>query len=831
MNETNRLPRPSPIWPPLLLLLAGVLMVGVALIAAERQNDLERERSRVRVAAALQTLSEASGATARDYGVWDEGVANLVVSLDPDWADKNIGSWLFKYGGVSRSLVVAPDNSVPYAFVDGARTSARLDSAGLVGLTERARAAARDDRPEVVGLAMLDGRLVLGAAVAIRAEDTEAVTDPISVLLLVQDFSGYILPKLAETVGLPNLSVDPPGPARRPAALPLREGSAAILGQLAWAPPKPGSEFLELSLPASLAAFAIIAALAIVLWRGLHGAFARLHRAYEEIAVSQHRQQVFLGASPDTWLRLDAGGVVLDYIGPRDGLTEQPIRPGDRIDQVMPEEIAERLRQATRIALFCGTLERFDFALGVPPRWFEARVVRLDQGQVVLTASDVTARKTAEELLVRQAHYDTLTGLPNRVLAIDRLAQAMSRADRGSTHVGVVILDLVNFKAVNDTWGHGAGDMLLVEAGARLSAVMRKSDTVGRLEGDEFLLVLPDIDSDEAVDRVVEKALQALRRPTAIAGHEVFLSALAGVCSYPADGATTADLLKNADTALYSAKRDGHSGARRFHRAMTDSLRLRTMIETRLQRALSAGELSLHYQPLFDLRQGRITGAEALLRWNPTDMDPVGPQHFIPVAEATGLIVDIGRWVLDEACRTAAGWRSQAGKDFRIAVNLSPRQFRQDIVADVAGALRLSGLPPEALELEITEGLLVNEDQAKALFTLHDMGVRLSIDDFGTGFSSLGYLRRFPFHTLKVDRSFVSNVTADGGDATLTLTIVTMARSLGLSTIGEGVETPEQLSFLRDCGCDEIQGYLISRPVPPRQFRDLLESGVAVPAA
>ena len=818
MAEPNRLPRLSPVMPLLLLLIAGGLMVAAALFAAERQNDLERDRSRLRVGAALQTLSEALGSTARDYGVWNDSVAHLVTEIDLDWADNNIGVWLFKNMGVTRSLVVAPDGSLSYATSDGIRTGeAQLESPGLRDMVERARMRAREERPEVIGLAEFDGRLVLAAAAAIRAEDVTQMTEPLSVLVLTHDFSSNVLPKLSTMVGLPSLVVVEPRFPRHEPELPLNSLSGLTLARLIWSPPRPGSEFLSLSLPVSLAAFSLIAALAAVLWRRLGTAFARLRQAYNDIASSDRRQRTFLGASPDYWLRLDAHGTVLDYIGPRDGLGHQPIVPGRAIDELLTADVAERLRQASRVALFCGTLERFDFATGLPPRWFEARVVRLDDGQVVLTASDVTARKTAEELLIRQAHYDTLTGLPNRVLALDRLGQAMARADRGGTVVGVVIFDMVNFKAVNDSWGHSVGDALLVEVGARLSAQMRRSDTVGRLEGDEFLLVLPDIDSVEAVDRVVEKALQELCRPATIAGHEVFLSAQAGVCIYPADGATTADLLKNADTALYSAKREGHTGTRRFQAAMTETLRQRHRLETGLQRALSNGELSLHYQPLVALGGNRIIGAEALLRWTPADMPPVGPQQFIPIAEATGLIVDIGRWVLGEACRTAMVWREQAGQDFRMAVNLSSRQFRQDIVADISQALASSGLPPVALELEVTEGLLMNGNHATALFTLHDMGLRLSLDDFGTGVSSLSHLRRFPFDTLKVDRSVV-------GDASLTRTIVTMARSLGLTTVAEGVETQEQMDGLRDCDCDALQGYLISPPVPAPRFRELLDA-------
>lgn len=829
LPTVDRLPRLSPVKPLLLLLAAGCLMLVAVLAAAERQNGLERERSRLRVVAVLQAMAEGMGAIARDYGVWDEAVEHLVVRLDADWADKNIGLWLAKNNGIDRTLMIAPDGSVPYAVIGGTRTEvARLDSPGLRALVAQARASAATERPEVGGIAEVDGRLVLATAVAVRPEDAAQTAPPFNVLVLTRDFA-HVLPRLAETAGLPSLAVLPAHAVWTEPAVPLKDTGGVLLGRLTWSPPQPGSEFVRLSLPTSLGVFILIAALAGALWHQLRRAFVRLRRAYEGIAASDRRQRVFLGASPDYWLRLDTRGTVLDFIGPRDGLGEQAIAVGAAIERVLPAELAERLRQAMGVALFCGTLERFDFAIGVPPRWFEARVVRLDEGEAVFTASDVTARKTAEELLIRQAHYDTLTSLPNRVLALDRLAQAMARADRNGSVVGVAILDLVNFKAVNDTWGHGAGDSVLVEVGGRLAMSMRKSDTVGRLEGDEFLLVLPDIDSAEAVDRVVDKALQALRRPAAVTGQEVFIAGLAGVCTYPADGSTTAELLKNADTALYSAKRDGHAGVRRFQAAMTETLRQRALLETRLRRALGNGELSLHYQPLYDLQQDRIAGAEALLRWNPADMPPVGPQHFIPIAEATGLIIEIGRWALEEACRTAVAWRRHTGCDLRMAVNLSPRQFRHDIIADVTNALLHSGLPSEALELEITEGLLVDDDQAQALFKLRDIGLRLSIDDFGTGFSSLSYLRRFPFHTLKVDRAFVSNVLEDDGDATLTRTIVTMARGLGLSTVGEGVETQGQLEFLRGCGCDVIQGYLISPPVPPLKFRELLDAqGAAV---
>jgi diguanylate cyclase (GGDEF)-like protein/PAS domain S-box-containing protein len=451
---------------------------------------------------------------------------------------------------------------------------------------------------------------------------------------------------------------------------------------------------------------------------------------------------------------------------------------------------------------------------------------------------DITLRKEYEERLLHQANFDDLTGLPNRVLALDRLSQALARAEREHWNVALVFIDLDNFKNVNDTLGHSAGDELLMEAARRLQSSVRKTDTVSRIGdddrfdtvarigGDEFLIILPDLGAPVYGEVVARKILDACSKPFTLNGHDVFVTASVGLTVYPADGEDPQALMQNADAAMYRAKEIGRNTYRFFTKQMNDQAAERLTIESHLRYALERDELFVEYQPIVEVSSGNLVAAEALLRWRSQELGLVMPDRFIGVAEGTGLIIPIGDWVLQTVCREAAAWQDRAMGPLRVSVNASSRQFRgSDLVTTVSEALEDSGLPAACLELEITESLLVDkESEATAiLHQLSEMGVRLSIDDFGTGYSSLSYLKRFPVDTLKIDRAFVRDVTTDPEDAALARAIIAMGRSLGLKVVGEGIETMEQLEFLRQERCDLVQGYYFSRPLALKAFSVLLE--------
>ncbi|WP_372875392.1 putative bifunctional diguanylate cyclase/phosphodiesterase [Pseudomonas sp.] len=424
--------------------------------------------------------------------------------------------------------------------------------------------------------------------------------------------------------------------------------------------------------------------------------------------------------------------------------------------------------------------------------------------------------------LQQMAHFDSLTGLPNRVLAYDRLAHALDKVTRHGGHLAVLFIDLDRFKTLNDSYGHGFGDAVLRTVAQRLQTRCRQEDTLARLGGDEFLLILERLPAPSTASLVARSLLQLLEQPLQLEeGHELYVGASIGIALYPGDGNNAAELIRNADAAMYRAKANGRNTCAHYIPCLTEHARTRFELELSLRGALHNHELSLHFQPLMRLADGHCLGAEALLRWHSPQHGQVGPDTFIPLAEDSGQIVPIGSWVLNEACRQASAWREEGLLLETIAVNLSPIQFmQQDIVQLVARALASSGLPAHCLELEITEGALMRHtDQAEnTLKALKALGVRISVDDFGTGYSSLAYLRRFALDKLKIDKSFMAGVPTNSSDCQLVHTIIAMARSMQLTVLAEGVETPEQQGWLLAEGCDQCQGYLLGRPMPAESF-------------
>nr|WP_227537994.1 EAL domain-containing protein [Marinobacter vulgaris] len=445
----------------------------------------------------------------------------------------------------------------------------------------------------------------------------------------------------------------------------------------------------------------------------------------------------------------------------------------------------------------------------------------------LILGEDISIRKRYEQQLLRQANYDILTGLPNRMLALDRLKLALAQARRESSLVGVMFLDLDNFKHINDTLGHDAGDNLLIEAARRISSCLRGTSTVARLGGDEFLVILPGLTGPEATAQVAERILKTFAPPYLLNGQEVFVTTSIGIAIFPNDSDNSGTLLQHADAAMYQAKHKGKSAYALFTPEMTEVSHERLQMESLMRRALEQNEFELYYQPIVRTDSGELCSAEALLRWNNPGLGMVMPDRFIPLAEETGLITPIGEWVMREACFAAVRWKETMGISIGISVNVSPRQFRDPgFIFTVMNALEASGLNPQQLELEITERLILDNtiETADILRQLDQSGVRLSVDDFGTGYSALSYLKSYPFDTLKIDKSFVRDVMTEQDDAALVKAIINMAHSLGLRVIAEGVEEEAQTHFLQHEGCDYSQGYFYSRPLPEDAFREWLET-------
>jgi diguanylate cyclase (GGDEF)-like protein/PAS domain S-box-containing protein len=451
-----------------------------------------------------------------------------------------------------------------------------------------------------------------------------------------------------------------------------------------------------------------------------------------------------------------------------------------------------------------------------------------EEGEVVSVLAvgrDITEIDEYRKRVHHMAFFDTLTGLPNRALLNDRIGHTIADAAYHGHRFGLMVLDLDGFKEVNDTLGHGTGDLLLCEVGMRLLACVRSYDTVARLGGDEFSVLLPEVRQDSDVGTVARKILDALARPFTIGGKELFISASIGIALYPSDSAEIDALFRYADSAMYHAKKQGRNNFQFYSKEITARSTRRMALESALRRAQEKNELELYYQPQMDIINDRLIGAEALLRWNRKGHDMVPPDHFIPIAEETGLIVDIGEWVLMTACEAAVAWNRDRKTPLKVSVNLSTRQFlRNNLVESIKIALTMTGCKPEWLGLEITESLLLDdvEEIRGALEELDAVGLSIAIDDFGTGYSALGYLNRFPVSVLKIDRSFVHGITTDRDRAELVKAIVSMARSLRMGLVAEGVETDAQAAYLSNLGCHVAQGYLYGRPMPRADFEALL---------
>ncbi len=806
---------------PIVALVALVMatLIGLLWLGAERQDRIARERSIEIVDRIIQDTLERMTRDVKDYAWWNDSVHALVLDLDPDWADRNVGAYIYDAFGFDLSFVLDGGGRTRYASISGQRTEADAFAylrRGLDHLIARTtEQSAPWDPVPAAGLLSSNGQIVVAGVSLILPEREGEVDVPpgaSGILIFAERLDPAFWEEFASRYGLAEFHIVAPG--EPDAMLPLEAADGTLLGALAWRPHRPGAAYFRSMLLPVLAGTIGVALATVVL----------LRRATRTLQESEARFRDVADASSD-WIWETDGAGRLRFLSERfsavSGVDAADVlgRPLHDVLSVIaggadePVSLADSLRSAQP---FRNLLTRQGSTSG------GERIVRL-AGKPMLagagtlrgfrgTATDVTREVEAESQVRYLALHDHLTGLPNRTGLCERLRHAIALARRRGEMVAVLCLDLDRFKDVNDLLGHTAGDLLIRRCADRLKDCVRESDTVARLGGDEFAVVQIGAGGIADVEALCRRIISHLAQPVDLDGSEVVVTASIGVALLPHDGEEPGRLLQHADIALYRCKEEGRNTYRFFEPEMNARLQARKALEQDLRRALSRGELDVHYQPQISISDGRLTGVEALLRWHDPARGEVPPTVFVPVAEESGLILQLGEWVLRRACAQAVQW-----PDLLMSVNLSPVQFRhRDLVGVVRHVLADTGLPPGRLELEITEGVLLydTETALRVLRALRELGVRIAMDDFGTGYSSLNYLQQFPFDKLKIDRSFVSAVQQGGDADAIIRAVVGLGHSLRLRTCAEGVETEEQLAFLAREGCDEVQGYYFSEAQP-----------------
>ncbi len=816
-----------------LVAVAMSVVVGFIWFSAKTQDRIALQKSIESVENTVTRKAQQIGLVAKDYGWWNDTFQHMVLSLDLAWADLGIGFYVYENHGYEMSFVVNGQNRTVYASNEDQR--ADLDAFttlghGLAGIVETARAAPREKPEPVFGILTAPDGVVLVGASAIAPEensDFELPPGPRSVLIYAKRVDQPFLDSVAETLQVQDLKLvqtaeAPPGTA----ILALKAPDGTTLGHLVWRPHQPGWEFLRSVTPSLAIAIAVISIFTFIVLR-------HARQAAETIQSSEARFRDVADASSD-WIWETDADLRLSFLSERFA-TVTAISPnlvlgkplGDLLHSAESVERWERhqddlVHQRPFRNLLCHVE---DDAGRTRTLRVAGKPVADDKGRhrgYRGTATDITAEIEAERRAQYLALHDALTALPNRELFAERLEQAVANVSRRGDVAAVLCVDLDRFKDVNDTLGHGAGDLLVKGCAERLQACVREIDTVARIGGDEFAIVQVGIEQPEGAQRLCRRVIETLATPFNLDGHEVVITASVGVALIPMDGSIPGRLMQNADIALYRAKEEGRNTFRFFEAGMDARLQARKALERDLRLALARDELELFYQPKVELGHNRLSGVEALVRWHHPERGLVPPGEFIGVAEETGLILVLGEWVLRRACVQATEW-----SDLQMSVNISPVQFKQPNLIDaVRRALTDSRLDPERLELEVTEGVLLQNTEAAmtTLRQLKELGVMIAMDDFGTGYSSLSYLQKFPFDKIKIDRSFVSALETRTDADAIVRAVVGLGHSLGMQTCAEGVETARQLAFLKHEGCDEVQGYYFGRPMIAAEFQQMYRS-------
>ncbi len=555
---------------------------------------------------------------------------------------------------------------------------------------------------------------------------------------------------------------------------------------------------------------------------------AEVKRAQDEAVFKHNMLSAVLEATPDAFFLMKEDGTVVEHYenNSKESYVFSSEFIGDNICSLLPNTVTHKLLACIQKAVKSGRVIHFEYDLDSPDgkKYFEARVSRLvSHHKVVIIVRDITEQHQSAELIRQHAYFDMLTLLPNRFLSLDRLSALLSEAEKNNVQAAILFLDLDDFKKVNDSLGHEVGDKLLIESAKRLHQSIDTPDMIGRLGGDEFMVLLSGLDSVQKSSTCAKKLLDVFREPFLIDDRTFILTVSIGIAVYPDNGLCVSEVLRSADAAMYEAKSLGRNTYSFFTKKMHLAMLRRFDIEEQMQTALENNEFEVFYQPKFNAHSHQVIGAEALLRWHNPVLGNVTPDEFIPIAEHTGLIVPIGQFVITQALAFLTCWEEVHACSYAMAVNVSPRQFRDvELINFIKAALKKSKVPPEKLEFEITEGVLMIGQSYidDALSDIHDIGINLAMDDFGTGYSSLSYLRQYAFDVLKIDRSFINGITENTEDVDLVKATIAMAHSLGLTVVAEGVETKDQLTLLDELNCDLVQGYYFSKAL---RGDDLLE--------
>ena len=819
-------------------LLAGVfLLAAISLVYLAQDLDrTEQEKNAFYVRKAVQSLEKSLAVTVQDYAFWGDAYRHLHAEVDTDWAyiNQNIGPTLYDDFGFQGLFVVDDQNRTVYSVIDGKQRSEEASDwlrQPIAGIADAARAGA-EAQTSVTRYINIGGAPAVIAAAAITPGTDPTVTPDNrahSVLIFVDVLDPKKLAALGTDFGVAQLRVASHGQHSVDSVVTLADDG----GTLQWTPAQPGWRLLAGGLPLIGLAALLVALMTWVILRrttaaaqALDASIASLQHSQAALATSEARFRDVAEASSDWIWEVDAA-LRFTYLSERfqcvTGLSSDTWL-GAHIDDLLTTEmglLSQWLSIPNRrpeISVQCRYLD----ARG------QARITRLSartlpDGGVRGTATDVTEEVEARRRIEFLSQHDALTGLPNRTRLQAFLDGKLKAQPTVEQPLVMLCLDLDRFKPVNDLLGHAAGDRVLNEVSSRLADCVRHADLVARVGGDEFVLIVTDVSSQEEVETLCRRLIASIEMPIAIEDQEVFISASIGIAMAPHDACEATALLRYADIALYEAKSGGRNTWRFYAGDMNARIIERRRLESDLRQAIKNGELELHFQPRYRIADGQMVGAEALVRWQHPLRGQIAPDVFVPIAEESGLILALSNWVLEQACRNAANWPAQ----LFVSVNLSPSEFKRgNLIERIQHVLSASNIAPARLELEITEGVML-DDAAGALEimrTLKRLGVRIALDDFGTGYSSLSYLRAFPFDGLKIDRSFLSRLDQSDNnesDQAIIQAIVGLGRALSLTVTAEGVETTDHLKLLQAVACDEGQGYYLSRPLGSDAFRAL----------
>jgi len=819
------------------LVVAIVVVIAFVVVSARQQNRFEVDASTKLATTALQVKAREVGRNLRDYAVWEDAYKNLHESIDVEWAatDGNIGANIYEGLGYEMAFAINAKRQTVYALING--IPQKVDAFQILprGLRDLLKVASTQDDP-TTSLIKSGNDIYIVAASAILPATVDRATvrsRDLTMLVFVKRLDQAFLDRIGQDYLLTGLKIVLHDADAGDAWIPLRTADRIPLGYIAWEPAKPGTQLLSFIIPPLAVVLAVLAAFSALVIRNAHRSTnelkqsARTVEAYAQtLKESEARFKDVAEASSD-WIWETNADLRLVYFSTRfnqvTGLSVENV-----MDKTLDQFFSSDSDSDGWRRLIDGTHDHTSFRdlrccyrdsdghtricrLAGRPILNEAGEFRGFRG----TATDITDEVEAQERASHLAHHDALTGLPNRVLFRERLNVALASNTEQTSRVSVICLDLDHFKEVNDTMGHGAGDVLLQQLSNRLMGCVRQSDTVARLGGDEFAIIQVGINQPLDAEELSRKLIEVVRTPFTIEGQDLHIGVSIGISLADINDNDPERLLKNADIALYRAKQSGRATYRIFEAKMDAELQERKALEYDLRQAILKDELEVHYQPLIGDDQ-QVAAVEALVRWRHPVRGLVPPADFIPLAEETGLIVSVGEWVLETACRQALEWDG-----LRVAVNLSPVQFRnRELVETVRQVLVRTGLDSSRLELEITESVLINDAAAALdiLTGLKNLGVRIAMDDFGTGYSSLGYLNSFPFDKIKIDKSFISDMGIKDKSGAIVKSVISLGQSLNMITTAEGVETPEQAEFLRNEGCDQLQGYYFSKPITASEF-------------